>query len=57
MTLHKEIYFENEICKHLAAQGWLYADGDAADYDRARALFPLDTIVWVQETQPKAWET
>lgn len=35
-TLHKEIHFETEICEHLAAQGWLYADGDAAGYDRAR---------------------
>jgi type I restriction enzyme R subunit len=57
MTLHKEIQFETEICEHLAAHGWLYANGDAADYDRARALFPLDTLVWMQETQPKAWET
>jgi type I restriction enzyme R subunit len=54
--LHKEISFENEICDSLAAQGWLYAEGDAALYDRARALFPADVIAWVQETQPKAWE-
>jgi type I restriction enzyme R subunit len=26
MSLHKEIEFENDICAHLAAQGWLYAD-------------------------------
>ena len=56
MSLHKEIHFEDEICGHLAANGWLYAEGDAADYDRARALFPADVLAWVQETQPKAWE-
>jgi len=56
MSLHKEISFENEICDSLAAQGWLYAEGDASQYDRARALFPADVIAWVQETQPKAWE-
>lgn len=56
MTLHKEISFETEICEHLAANGWLYAEGDAALYDRARALFPPDVVAWVQETQPKAWE-
>ena len=56
MSLHKEIYFEDEICGHLAANGWLYAEGDAAGYDRARALFPADVLAWVQETQPKAWE-
>ena len=54
--LHKEINFETEICQHLAANGWLYAEGDAADYDRARALFPADVLAWVQATQPKAWE-
>jgi type I restriction enzyme R subunit len=57
MSLHKEISFESEICEHLAEHGWLYAEGDAADYDRARALFPADVLAWVQATQPKAWET
>ena len=56
MSLHKEISFENEICAHLAASGWLYADGDAAAYDRAMAIFPADVLAWVQQTQPKAWE-
>ena len=56
MTLHKEIHFENEICDHLAANGWLYSQGDAANYDRARALFPADVLAWVQATQPKAWD-
>lgn len=55
-TLHKEIEFENDICRHLAANGWLYAEGDYAAYDRARALFPADVLAWVQATQPQAWE-
>jgi type I restriction enzyme R subunit len=55
--LHKEVNFETEICEHLAANGWLYSSGDAASYDRARALFPADVLAWVQATQPKAWET
>ncbi len=57
MSLHKEISFESEICQHLASHGWLYSDGDAAGYDRARALFPADVLAWVQATQPKAWDT
>ena len=57
MNLHKEISFELEICQHLAAHDWHYADGDAAGYDRAHALFPADVLAWVQATQPKAWET
>ena len=57
MSLHKEISFEAEICEYLEAHGWLHADGDAAAYDRARALFPADVLAWVQATQPKAWES
>src|SRR5258705_1084644 len=56
MNLHKEISFEEEICEHLAAHGWLYGEGDAALYDRARALFPPDLLAWVQTTQPTAWQ-
>ncbi|MES2879529.1 MAG: type I restriction endonuclease [Pseudomonadota bacterium] len=56
MSLHKEISFENEICQHLSHNGWLYAEGDAASYDRPRALFPADVLAWVQATQPKAWD-
>ena len=56
MSLHKEIKFEDDICAHLAAHGWLYAADDAKDYDRARALFPADVLAWVQATQPNAWE-
>ena len=52
MSLHKEISFEVEICRHLASHGWLYAEGDAATYVRARALFPADVQAWVQATQP-----
>ena len=44
MSLHKEIEFENDICAHLAAQGWLYAENDHTVYDRARAVFPADVL-------------
>jgi type I restriction enzyme R subunit len=57
MSLHTEVNFENEICAHLAANGWLHAEGDAAKYDRARALFADDAIAWVQAAHPKAWES
>lgn len=56
MNLHREIAFENDICHHLAAHGWLYDADDASRYDRKRALFPADVLTWVQTTQPKAWE-
>ena len=55
MNIHKEIRFEDEICEYLSANGWLYSDNDAADYDRELALFPKDVLAWVQETQPLAW--
>ncbi|WP_130473041.1 type I restriction endonuclease subunit R [Candidatus Magnetaquicoccus inordinatus] len=56
MSLHREIEFENDICRHLSQHGWLYAAGDASHYDRNRALFPVDLLAWVQQTQPKAWD-
>jgi len=56
MSVHTEINLEVEICDHLAANGWLYEPGDAAKYDRARALFPDDVVAWVQNAHPKAWE-
>jgi len=57
MSLHKEINFEDEICAHLADNGWLLSAGDAADFDRKLALFPADVIAWMQETLPDAWNT
>jgi type I restriction enzyme R subunit len=56
-NLHKEIHLESEICDYLAAHGWLYAEGDAQAYDRARALFPADLVEWLKASQPKTWET
>ena len=44
MSLHREINFETEICETLAANGWLYAENDAAAYDRQLALFPDDVL-------------
>ena len=37
MSMHKEISFETEICQHLAANGWLYADGDP----QSQIYFPV----------------
>lgn len=44
MSLHNEIEFDTEICEHLSANDWLYAEKDAADYDRGLALFPEDVL-------------
>lgn len=57
MSIHKEIRFEDEICDHLAEHGWLYEPGSAALYDRKRALFAPDLVAWVQEMQPKVWDS
>ena len=56
MSIHKEISFETEICDYLAAHGWLYEGGDAAQYERDKALFSPDVLAWVQATQPAAWQ-
>ena len=55
MSMHKERAFEDGICRHLAAHGWLYAENDAALYDRRRALFMPDLLAWVEQAQPDAW--
>lgn len=57
MNLHQEHHFEREICEHLAANGWLYADGDAAHYDRSTALFLPDLLAWIEATQPESWQS
>lgn len=56
MNLHQEHHFEREICAHLAADGWLHAEGDAALFDRAHGLFLPDLLAWVQATQPESWQ-
>lgn len=56
MSLHQEHHFEAEICAHLAANGWLYAEGDAAQFDRANGLFLPDLLAWVEETQPESFQ-
>ncbi|MBS0405082.1 MAG: type I restriction endonuclease subunit R [Proteobacteria bacterium] len=59
MSVHTEIHLERDICEHLAAHGWLYAepgtDGDARSYETPRALYPADVLAWLQATQPQAW--
>ncbi|MFO1251891.1 MAG: type I restriction endonuclease, partial [Inhella sp.] len=55
MSLHQEKHFEAEICTHLSQRGWLYTEGDAAQFDRASGLFLPDLLAWVEATQPDAW--
>lgn len=56
MNLHQEHHFEREICEHLAGNGWLYAEGDAAHYDRKTALYLPDLVAWLRATQPDSWD-
>jgi len=51
-TLHKEFHFEAAICEHLLANGWLYAEGDAANYDKQNSLYMPDLLAWLEVTQP-----
>ena len=53
LAIHERA-FEDEICAHLAANGWLYSPSGAG-YDKARALFPEDVFAWLQEAQPEEW--
>src|SRR4051812_38501295 len=56
MSMHKEIRLEEEVCQHLASHGWLYEPGDWSHYERTQALFTVDLVAWIKDTQPKAWE-
>ena len=56
MTLHQEHLFEAEICKHLAAHGWLHGEGDAARFDRINGLFLPDLLAWIDATQPESFQ-
>src|SRR5438105_2695172 len=55
MGIANEIEFENDICAHLSANGWLNPPDDTG-YNRELALFPEDAIAWVCETQPDTWQ-
>ncbi|AOR67751.1 type I restriction endonuclease subunit R [Burkholderia stabilis] len=55
-NLHQEHHFEAEICRSLAAKGWHYAEGDAAHYDRATALYLPDLETWIETTQSDTWQ-
>ena len=56
MNLHREVHFEQAICDHLAAHGWLYADGDAEHCDRTYGLYLPDLLAWIEATQPDSWQ-
>ncbi|WP_230370338.1 type I restriction endonuclease [Paludibacterium denitrificans] len=55
-NLHQEHHFETAICEALAAQGWLYAEGDATHYDRQNALFLPDLLAWIEETRADSYQ-
>nr|WP_276595198.1 DEAD/DEAH box helicase family protein [Roseateles albus] len=40
----------------MAANGWLYADGDAEQYERGHALFLPDLLAWVETTQADSYQ-
>ena len=50
----RELAFQNDILESLQQQGWLL--GRSSDYDRKRALYPVDLLAFVEETQPSAWQ-
>jgi type I restriction enzyme R subunit len=56
MNLHQEHHFESEICEYLATNGWHYAEGDAAQYNRQHALYLPDLLAWIEGTQPDSWQ-
>jgi type I restriction enzyme R subunit len=57
MNIHKEIAFEEGICEHLSAHGWLYDANAALAYDRKRALYLPDLVEWMKQAQPDHWKS
>ena len=55
MGIEHERAFEDEICEHLSANGWLYELDANTSYDPVRALYPDDVFAWLQSTQPTEW--
>lgn len=55
-NLHREHHFEQAICEALTQRGWLYAEGDAAHYDRKQGLYLPDLLAWLEQTQPQSWQ-
>src|SRR3954462_5931499 len=49
-----ESAFQQDIIRELVEGGW--ALGNAAAYDRERALYTEDCLAFVKRTQPKGWE-
>lgn len=56
-NVHTERIFEDELCEHLAANGWSVRTHlkNATSYDRQLALLAEDLLGYVQETQPAEW--
>ncbi len=54
MDGYHEAAFEEELCAHLAAHGWLYSPNDDG-YDRERALVPDDVCDWLAGTQSEEY--
>ena len=51
-SLHKEVFFEDEICQQMAQGGWLYAADAAAQFNTACGLFLPDLLDWLSASQP-----
>jgi len=49
-----ELTFQNEMIKHLCANGWKL--GKAENYNRQLALYPEDLLGFVKETQDEQWQ-
>lgn len=56
MNPHRAVHFETATCEHLAAHGWLHAEGDAASHDRTHALYLPELLAWVEATPPASWQ-
>lgn len=52
--LHHEKHLEAYIVDKLDKQGWLV--GVSSEYDKDFALYTIDLVDWIKETQPTKWD-
>ncbi|HCC0887521.1 TPA: DEAD/DEAH box helicase family protein [Salmonella enterica] len=50
----REVNLQNDIIAQMVEKGWIIGKGDG--YDRERALYSQDTLLFAQTTQPQEWE-
>lgn len=50
----QERVFQDDIISQMVANGWVQGTGEG--YNRESALYEVDVLTFIKQTQPKEWE-